>query len=90
MDLWIPGRCFLELKKGKVTGDDICQAIDYCAEYQKPVILVGNHINEMASRGIEAFNKAVDAEMLTFVQWSAIRTYLKGLFSEWVTEEVGA
>lgn len=84
MDIWIPGKCFLELKKGKVCGDDICQAIDYCAEYKLPVIIVGNHINSMASRGIEAFNKAIDSEMLTFVQWSAVKTYLKGLFSEWL------
>jgi hypothetical protein len=81
MDLWIPGKCFLELKKGKVSGDDVCQAIDYCAEYKLPVVLVGNHIGDMASRGIEAFNKAVDGDLIAFVQWSAIRTYLKGLMS---------
>jgi hypothetical protein len=79
MDLWIPGKCFLELKTGKVSGDDVCQAIDYCAEYKLPVILVGNHIGEMASRGIEAFNKAVDGDLITFVQWSAVKTYLKGM-----------
>jgi hypothetical protein len=83
MDIWIPGKCFLELKRGRVSGDDICQAIDYCAEYKLPVIVVGNHINSMASRGAEAFNKAVDGEMLIFVQWSAVKTYLKGLFSGW-------
>lgn len=81
MDLWIPGHCFLELKKSKVSGDDVCQAIDYCVERQKPVILVGNHISEMASRGIEAFNKAVKSEMIVFISWSGIRTYLKGLLS---------
>ena len=81
MDLWIPGHCFLELKKAKVSGDDVCQAIDYCVERQKPVILVGNHISEMASRGIEAFNKAVKSEMIVFISWSGIRTYLKGLLS---------
>jgi hypothetical protein len=41
------------------------------------------HIGSMASRGIEAFNKAVEADMLVFVQWSTVKTYLKGLFSEW-------
>lgn len=80
-DIWIPGKCFLELKKGKVSGDDVCQAIDYCAEYKRPVVIVGNHISEMASRGSEAFNKAVDSEMIAFVTWSAVKTYLKGLFS---------
>ena len=81
MDLWIPGKCFLELKKGKVNGDDVCQAIDYCAEYKLPIVLVGNHIGDMASRGIEAFNKAVDGDMIAFVQWSAVRIYLKGLMN---------
>lgn len=81
MDLWVPGKCFLELKKGKVGGDDVCQAIDYCAEYKLPVVLVGNHIGEMASRGIEAFNKAVGSDMVSFIQWSAVKTYLKGLLS---------
>jgi hypothetical protein len=81
MDLWIPGKCFLELKTGKVSGDDVCQAIDYCAEYKLPVVLVGNHIGEMASRGIEAFNKAVESDMVAFVQWSAVKTYLKGLLA---------
>jgi hypothetical protein len=79
MDLWIPGKCFLELKTGKVSGDDVCQAIDYCAEYKLPVVLVGNHIGEMASRGVEAFNKAVEGDLIAFVQWSAVKTYLKGL-----------
>lgn len=79
MDIWLPGTAFLELKRGRVTGDDVCQAIDYCTEYKKPVVLVGNHISTMASRGVEAFNKAVDGEMLVFVSWSAVKTYLKGL-----------
>jgi hypothetical protein len=78
-DIWIPGKCFLELKKSKISGDDVCQAMDYCTEYKKPIVLVGNHISEMASRGIEAFNKAVESEMVVFVSWSAVRTYLKGL-----------
>lgn len=79
MDIWIPGKCFLELKKGKVSGDDVCQAMDYCCEYKRTVVLVGNHISEMASRGIEAYNKSLNSEMLAFVSWSAVKTYLKGL-----------
>jgi hypothetical protein len=80
-DIWIPGVCFLELKKAKISGDDVCQAIDYCAEYKKTIVLVGNHIGEMASRGIEGFNKSVGSEMIVFVSWSGVRTYLKGLLS---------
>ena len=79
MDLWIPGHCFLELKKGKVSGDDVCQALDYCSNHKKPVILVGNHISEMASRGIEAFNNSMQAELIVFISWSGVRTYLRGL-----------
>jgi len=79
MDLWIPGHCFLELKKGKVSGDDVCQALDYCSNHKKPVILVGNHISEMASRGIEAFNNSMQSELIVFISWSGVRTYLRGL-----------
>lgn len=78
-DIWIPSKCFLELKRDKVTGDDICQAIDYCASHKMPIVVVGNSITSMASRGITAFNKAVDADLICFVQWSAIKVYLKGL-----------
>lgn len=78
-DIWIPSKCFLELKRDKVTGDDICQAIDYCAAHKMPIVVVGNNISNMASRGITAFNKAIGADLLCFVQWSAIKVYLKGL-----------
>lgn len=78
-DIWIPSKCFLELKRDKVTGDDICQAIDYCVDHKMPIVVVGNSITNMASRGITAFNKAVNADLICFVQWSAIKVYLKGL-----------
>ena len=78
-DIWIPSKCFIELKRDKVTGDDICQAIEYCVEHKMPIIVVGNNITNMASRGITAFNKAVDVDLICFVQWSAIKVYLKGL-----------
>ena len=78
-DIWIPSKCFLELKRDKVTGDDVCQAIDYCVAHKMPIVVVGNNITNMASRGITAFNKAVDADLICFVQWSAVKVYLKGL-----------
>lgn len=81
MDVWIPSKCFLELKRDKVNGDDVCQAIDYCSEYKMPIVIVGNNISDMASRGIVAFNKAIGADLICFVQWSAIRTYLKGMLN---------
>ena len=78
-DIWIPSKCFLELKRDKVTGGDVCQAIDYCASHKMPIVVVGNSITNMASRGITAFNKTVDGDLICFVQWSAIKVYLKGL-----------
>lgn len=36
LDLQLLCRMMLELKAGKVTGDDVCQAIDYHATYQRP------------------------------------------------------
>ncbi len=41
IDIWIPGKLFLELKAGNVTGDDICQAMDYYATFSVPILLVG-------------------------------------------------
>lgn len=78
LDLWIPGRMMLELKAAKVTGDDICQAIDYYATYQRPIILIGKGLSTAASRGIEGFTKETTQSALVFVTWSAARTYLKG------------
>lgn len=80
-DIWIPSKCFLELKRDKITGDDVCQAIDYCAEHKMPIVIVGNSITDMACRGISAFNKAVNADLICFVQWSAIKVYLKGMLN---------
>lgn len=79
LDLWVPGHLILELKVGRASGDDLCQAIDYYATYKKPVVLVGTGLSTAASRGLEAFNKAVgDFDAIQFVTWAAIRSYLKG------------
>lgn len=78
LDLWIPGRMMLELKARIVTGDDICQAIDYYATYQRPIIIVGKGLSTAASRGIEGFTREISQNALVFVTWSAIKTYLKG------------
>ena len=68
----------LELKAGKVTGDDVCQAIDYYATYQRPIILIGKGLSTAASRGIEGINKEITLDALVFVTWSTVKTYLKG------------
>lgn len=78
LDLWIPGRMMLELKARIVTGDDVCQAIDYYATYQRPIILVGKGLSTAASRGIEGFTRETIQDALVFVTWSAVKTYLKG------------
>lgn len=78
LDLWIPGRMMLELKASKVTGDDVCQAIDYYATYQRPIVLIGKGLSTAASRGIEGFTKEIVQDALVFVTWSAAKTYLKG------------
>ena len=78
LDLWIPGRMMLELKARIVTGDDVCQAIDYYATYQRPILLVGKGLSSAASRGIEGFTKETTQDAFVFVTWSAVKTYLKG------------
>lgn len=76
LDLWIPGKMMLELKAGKITGDDVCQAIDYQATYEKQILLIGKGMSDAASRGIEGYNKATGAESIVFVSWEAARIYL--------------
>lgn len=79
LDLWIPGKLMLELKAAKVTGEDVCQAIDYYATYQKPIVLVGQTIHPMASRGIQAANKLIGSDEISFVTWGAVKPYVKGM-----------
>ncbi|MEM8610436.1 MAG: hypothetical protein AAGF93_00345 [Cyanobacteria bacterium P01_H01_bin.105] len=76
-DVWIPGECFLELKRGKVTGDDVCQATKYYTLYSRQIILVGETLSLRAGEGISAINKITRKNALAFVTWSGIKTYLK-------------
>lgn len=78
-DIWIPGVCFLELKRGGVTTEAVCQAIEYYEETDRKIILVGDKAASRVISTIEAFNRLLDREALTFVSWSAIKIYLKGL-----------
>ena len=82
IDIWIPGVTMLELKAQKVTGDDVCQAIDYYEAYRIPITLIGGGLTESASRGLIAFNKIVPDDMITFVSWGASRRYLSSLTKE--------
>jgi hypothetical protein len=81
LDLWIPGQIILELKKSKVTGDDICQAIDYYATYSRSIVIVGKGMSDAASRGIEAFNKAMKDDCLVFITWATVKPYLKAILT---------
>jgi hypothetical protein len=81
LDLWIPSKAMLELKQGRVSGDDVCQAIDYAATYQMPIVLVGTGLSSGASRGIDGFNRAMGKDLIIFVTWGGVRTYLNGAFN---------
>jgi hypothetical protein len=81
LDLWIPNKAMLELKQGRVSGDDVCQAIDYAATYQMPIVLVGTGLSSSGSRGIDGFNRAMGKDLIIFVTWGGIRSYLKGMLA---------
>jgi hypothetical protein len=81
LDLWIPNKAMLELKQGRVSGDDVCQAIDYAATYQMPIVLVGTGMSSAASRGIDGFNRAMNKDLIVFITWGGIRAYLSGILS---------
>lgn len=79
-DIWIPDTMFLELKRGSVTGNDVCQAIEYYSESKIPVVLVGDKITTKASKGLKGFN-AIREESIVFVDWTCVKDYLKGRLS---------
>lgn len=78
LDLWIPGHLMLELKAGRVSGDDVCQAIDYYSTYKRPILLVGSGMSSAASRGIESFNRLFK-DAVIFVTWSGVKNYLQSV-----------
>lgn len=79
VDLWIPDQLMIEVKSGKVTGDDACQAIDYLATFERDVLLVGTGMSSAASRGIEAANKISKEAKILFVTQEACFGYLKSV-----------
>ena len=79
LDLWIPNKAMLELKQGRVSGDDVCQAIDYAATYQMPIVLVGTGLSSSGSRGIDGFNRAMGKDLIIFVTWGGVKLYLDAL-----------
>lgn len=79
LDLWLPNKAMLELKQGRVSGDDVCQAIDYAATYQMPIVLVGTGLSSSGSRGIDGFNRAMGKDLIIFVTWGGVKLYLDAL-----------
>lgn len=80
IDIWIPGKAIIELKKKTVTANDVCQCIDYASEYSIPIILSGERISTAASRGIKGFSKVLP-DAITYIPLSSLRVYLTGLLS---------
>ena len=80
LDLWLADKTILELKQGRVSGEDVCQAIDYAATYQLPIVLVGNGLSTSASRGIDGFNRAMKKNAIIFVTWGGVKPYITGLY----------
>jgi very-short-patch-repair endonuclease len=78
MDLLIPNQLIIELKVGKVNGDDVCQAADYLASHAMDVLLVGTGLTNGATRGIEAINRISKENQLLFVTRNACFRYLNG------------
>jgi hypothetical protein len=68
----------IELKRSSVSGNDICQCIEYASEYRLPIVLVGDKISGAASRGIKGFNKLCPKNKILFISWDAIHYFLKG------------
>ena len=78
-DIWLPGKAFLELKRGRITGDDVCQAAEYFTAYRKQIILVGKSMSSRVGDGISAINELCGEEAIVFVTWGGIRTFLAAL-----------
>lgn len=60
----------LKLKAAKVTGNNVCQAIDYYATYQRPIILIGKGLSTATSRGFKGFIQQRSLDAIVFVTWS--------------------
>jgi hypothetical protein len=78
LDILVPGHLIIEIKAGKVTGDDMCQAIDYLAMHKMDVLLVGTGLSDSATRGMAAINLISDHQIL-FVTKNACFHYLEAV-----------
>lgn len=78
IDLWIPGKMMIEVKRGSISANDVCQCIDYASEYKLPIVLIGEKITGAASRGLKGFNKLCPKQKICFVSWDTAYDYLRG------------
>lgn len=78
IDLWIPGKMMIEVKRGSISANDVCQCIDYASEYKLPIVLIGEKISGAASRGLKGFNKLCPKQKICFVSWDTAYDYLRG------------
>jgi hypothetical protein len=79
-DIWIPNKFVIEIKRKTVSCADICQSIRYHEETGKKVLLVAKNCNLQASKTIQSFNNLIGDETLSFIDFSNIKHYLKGVF----------
>lgn len=80
LDMWMPGKMIVEIKRGSVSGNDVCQCIEYASEYSVPVVVIGDKLTGSASRGLHGFNKLCPDRKISFVSWDIAYDYLKGKF----------
>ena len=78
MDIWIPGKMMIEVKRGNITANDVCQCIEYASEYKLPIILIGEKISGSASRGLKGFNALCPDHKIIHLSWDAVYHFLKG------------
>jgi hypothetical protein len=77
VDLWIPGKMIIEIKRAAVSGNDVCQCIDYASEYSLPILIIGEKITGSASRGLAAFNRLCTDRKILFISWDIAYDYLQ-------------
>lgn len=78
-DIWIPGACFLELKRGKITSKDFCQALRYNTSTDRKIVLVGSDVEKDVVATLESYNDLTGVQSISFVSWSSVNVYLRGL-----------
>jgi hypothetical protein len=77
MDIWIPGKMMIEIKRGNVTANDVCQCIEYASDYKLPIVLIGEKISGGASRGLKGFNSLCPEHKIIHLSWDAAYDFLR-------------